>query len=886
MESKENTIHLNKGSVNSLSKLSIINSADAVKSLQAVLENTAVQLSASPTNNNSPDGELAMPLGEFHYSAVKKYTTQATSNNWRNHHDQIFPITLENLIKYIDSEIERIIKGKFTKQTLLNYINALEKYHLYKLKVNWAAVRLDDRVISKLKGDASTWAMERTIAEYKEFSLKHLTPSEQKEPQFPISFDKVLRFIDFEIEKLKSGAIDFQTLTIFLEQIKKKHISLNSDLNIQHESVQAKLLIFNTQQRNCEHKPIPLPKKPSEVSQVKIQQMLTYYIQTALRNRWCTSENPFPITFETLHLYLNYEIQKINLGELTIESLQNYLELLSGIHKNLDWKAIYHPSITSKLLANSINLNLNVNPDHTIQNDSHKDSNAHPVFQNPPAHVASTDRKSETTNSNNVKEASATISNRLPPPLPHVVNVSAEEAASCATDSVSTPVTTPVSGTTRGKSYKQLAIKNGWSSAHNIYPISLENLHKYIDHELIRVKNMQIKIGSLHHSISGLQKKHDNLGLDWDAVRYHPDIRVKLGLQSFDYQSFLNKRRAIKQETPSNSSSPSSHVVNSQRNLSETVLFTPQSSVRPSPTQSPSTQYSASQSPTTHSPATDSPATHSPVFSSSKTAPRKRGNQVVAIAQGFSKLAYRMGWVVQGAPIFPISLELLHLYIDHELIRVSKNNISLNTVIHNVRCLGSYHRGNIDVNWNLQDHITVKGKLGMNCSEKRKRGNQVEVIANSYSKLASAKNWSREGEAFPITLETLHQYIDHELIRVAEKKITLKTLMHNIRCLGSHQRVKLGLKWTLQANPSVRKKLGLPLELEPRELNSLYQTTSSNEEDLMDQDIIGDGEETVNGMEEEESKEMELIDVELVDEKNNISKRIFMDCEEILSEED
>ncbi|KAJ3206469.1 hypothetical protein HK099_000533 [Clydaea vesicula] len=70
--------------------------------------------------------------------------------------------------------------------------------------------------------------------------------------------------------------------------------------------------------------------------------------------------------------------------------------------------------------------------------------------------------------------------------------------------------------------------------------------------------------------------------------------------------------------------------------------------------------------------------------------------------------------------------------------------------------------------------------------------------------------WAEEGKVFPVSLERLHIYLDHELNRIQEGKLTIKTLVHNVRTIGSYHRTALGFPWEIQGDESVKLKLGMP----------------------------------------------------------------------------
>ncbi|KAJ3222041.1 hypothetical protein HK099_002779, partial [Clydaea vesicula] len=251
--------------------------------------------------------------------AVKKYTTLALMNGWKSN-NEVFPITLENLLNYINLEISRVV---------------------------------------------NFWAKEAIVEEYKKFSRSTSTLNLKK--LFPIPIKKLEKFLDYLIENyLKLNKIDYPLLLLYLDQLKRKHKSLGFNLNLSDPVIQAKLYPFqiseNTMLKSnnlnmgndddfCNSIGV---KKRSEnskmsylmsqqklnllVTEMKVMQMKEYFTQLVLSNRWGNSKDKvFPIHLDTLHFYIEMELKKVEVGELTLGTLQIYIESLFIIQSRMGY---------------------------------------------------------------------------------------------------------------------------------------------------------------------------------------------------------------------------------------------------------------------------------------------------------------------------------------------------------------------------------------------------------------------------------------------------------------------------------------------------------------------------------------------------------------------
>ncbi|KAJ3391145.1 hypothetical protein HDU92_009191 [Lobulomyces angularis] len=828
--------------------------------------------------------------------AVKKYTTLALMNGWKSN-NEVFPITLENLLNYINLEISRVVKGKLTKQTLLNCINALDKYHFHILNYNWSHIRNHDKVKAKLKGDRSFWAKEAIVEEYKKFSRSTSTLNLKK--LFPIPIKKLEKFLDYLIENyLKLNKIDYPLLLLYLDQLKRKHKSLGFNLNLSDPVIQAKLYPFqiseNTMLKSnnlnmgndddfCNSIGV---KKRSEnskmsylmsqqklnllVTEMKVMQMKEYFTQLVLSNRWGNSKDKvFPIHLDTLHFYIEMELKKVEVGELTLGTLQIYIESLFIIQSRMGYSVEKLEEFSYEKLRNFVhslralkkrNKNLSIEEDfgscsevdeddenleledldmvdeHQSENlqeklsvdavlvGSEDDMDTHESFNNNDGsyfesyEAFQSRKKNDTININlngntrasrkqlkkqqllnneeiefklrNLPKISDFILKSSPAPtFPNTLstgkytnysplllqpvplmrsNSSLSLASSNASATV--PISSPVSlkvkyeskqdaTSSRKKTYEKLATAQGWSKPGEHFPISLENFHKYLDYELNRVEEGKIMMSSVLHATHCLAKCHGVLGFEWDNVRYHPETRRKLRLSLYDVKKvstiFVNELSPV--------------LMKEERLFSDKILNEQESQN--------ALQITKSFNPITQELVDINQVELPPIMKTFNAIPRT--SSLPALSS-----------ILSAVP------------------SLSSSTASLPS-LSSSECIDSPNIQNSEELPKKKKRASANPPEGENITRKR-RCNQVAAIAHSFEKQSVRMGWAEEGKVFPVSLERLHIYLDHELNRIQEGKLTIKTLVHNVRTIGSYHRTALGFPWEIQGDESVKLKLGMP----------------------------------------------------------------------------
>ncbi|KAJ3222040.1 hypothetical protein HK099_002778 [Clydaea vesicula] len=283
---------------------------------------------------------------------------------------------------------------------------------------------------------------------------------------------------------------------------------------------------------------------------IKVTEVSNKFVTLALLNKWVKSFNElFPITVEVFLRFINYEAIKLFKKELDLNTFKKEIEYLVHFHSFINckwWSANvrYHPIVvrkfctirsTLKKLKNQRQLNrVDIFKEKGYLNDIKKDCIQKLYMEGSKCNYSNSDSKRDwSIILNTLTQLNCETTNNESETDGHDEENTEDYdwLIDEGYDFNNSENEDDNDQKGKGFGYKKLAVSKGWCNADNIFPISLENILLYIDHELNRIKKRQLTIGSLKKSISVLASEHRALGLNWDKVRFHELVCSKLKVQ-------------------------------------------------------------------------------------------------------------------------------------------------------------------------------------------------------------------------------------------------------------------------------------------------------------------------------------------------------------------
>ncbi|KAJ3390199.1 hypothetical protein HDU92_000607 [Lobulomyces angularis] len=184
-------------------------------------------------------------------------------------------------------------------------------------------------------------------------------------PVFPVSLEVLLKYIDFELERVNKRLINQKALLENLDIIEThhEHLGLNFSKVRYHDKTKNKLEYISSYEGN---------------------RIVKNYIKLAISNGWVKTNDKndvFPITLAHLHCYIDHELERWKLGELRLSSLNSYLSSLNKHHKSLgyfDWDSVKNDkSIREKVKVVTKGLTLSRKDDNSETEGSGEEEPAH-----------------------------------------------------------------------------------------------------------------------------------------------------------------------------------------------------------------------------------------------------------------------------------------------------------------------------------------------------------------------------------------------------------------------------------------------------------------------------------------------------------------------------
>ncbi|KAJ3395931.1 hypothetical protein HDU92_004606 [Lobulomyces angularis] len=178
---------------------------------------------------------------------IKSYKHLAKCQGWtnvveheiQNENEIYFPISLINLNKYLDLEMERIKKGEIQLNNFKLKLSHLLSYHILIGLKDWEKVRFDSTIQNKLgvkkydKTSAIEGSYSKKTEKSIEYTIKNYTKlalekkwETKKENLFPINFRNFHNLIDFQLEQIKLKKIKKLTFQKYLKNLTAFHLKI------------------------------------------------------------------------------------------------------------------------------------------------------------------------------------------------------------------------------------------------------------------------------------------------------------------------------------------------------------------------------------------------------------------------------------------------------------------------------------------------------------------------------------------------------------------------------------------------------------------------------------------------------------------------------------
>ncbi|KAJ3394672.1 hypothetical protein HDU92_006660 [Lobulomyces angularis] len=235
-----------------------------------------------------------------------------------------------------DYELERVKSGALQLKSFKRNIAKLDLYHKEMLKLNFSGIRNNSDIISK-------------IDNFVKLNSDNVKSPAKSTGKF-VADNKSTTEISTEGKSL----IEIPQVTGKKLETEKQYTAEKKS----HEVCSEKLDIDNEYIHYLGKVKIKPTGKLSAPTQ-KNRAGYNTYANLMLKGGWVISiENAFPITLKLLHHYLDYQLERVALGFLKLETLRKTnLGNLFAYHNCLgyDWSEVrYHPSVLKKLVVKEV----------------------------------------------------------------------------------------------------------------------------------------------------------------------------------------------------------------------------------------------------------------------------------------------------------------------------------------------------------------------------------------------------------------------------------------------------------------------------------------------------------------------------------------------------